>query len=89
MQQENPEVQDLGVEENVIEQTDPPIINLTTLENVMEQEKDYFWAYIGAIIVAVAAVLWMVKSSEHGKYVTAAKAIAEDTANSAYKHSPP
>lgn len=55
----------------------------------MEQERDYFWVYIGGVILTVVVVLWMVKSSEHDKYATAAKAIAEDSANSAYKHSPP
>ena len=58
-------------------------------EELMEQEKDYFWVYIGGVIIAVAVVLWMVKSSEHDKFATAAKAIAEDSANSAYKHAPP
>ncbi|MDD5035587.1 MAG: hypothetical protein PHE55_12600 [Methylococcaceae bacterium] len=50
------------------------------------QEKDNFWLYIAGIVVAVIVVLVMVKGSEHGKYETAAKAIAEDSANSAYKH---
>jgi hypothetical protein len=54
----------------------------------MEQEKDYFWYYIGAVVIAVLVTLVMVKGSEHDKYATAAKAIAEDAANSAYKHSP-
>lgn len=63
--------------------------NYISQENLMEQEKDYFWVYIGGVILTVAVVLWMVKSSEHDKYVTSQKAIAEDSANSAYKHSPP
>ncbi len=54
----------------------------------MEQEKDYFWYYIGAVVIAVLVTLVMVKGSEHDKYATAAKAIAEDSANSAYKHNP-
>lgn len=55
----------------------------------MEQEKDYFWVYIVGVVLAAAVTLWMVKSSEHDKYATAAKAIAEDSNNSSYKHSPP
>lgn len=54
----------------------------------MEQQKDYFWAYIGGVVILAAVTLWTVKSSEHGKYETSAKAIAEDSANSAYKHKP-
>ncbi len=49
------------------------------------QEKDYFWFYVGGLVVAVIVVLLMVKGSEHEKYATAAKAIAEDAANSSYK----
>lgn len=55
------------------------------MSEVQEQEKDYFWFYIGGLVVAVIVVLLMVKGSEHDKYATAAKAIAEDSANSAYK----
>lgn len=55
----------------------------------MEQEKDYFWYYIAGVVLVVAVALYMVKSSEHGKYVTASQAIAEDASNSAYKQSPP
>lgn len=51
----------------------------------MEKEKDYFWFYIGGIIIAVAITLMMVKASEHEKYATAAKAIAEDSTNSSYR----
>ena len=51
----------------------------------MEQEKDNFWLYIGGVVVAVVIVLFMVKGSEHEKYATAQKAIAEDAANSAYR----
>ncbi|SMF95856.1 hypothetical protein SAMN02949497_3231 [Methylomagnum ishizawai] len=49
------------------------------------QEKDNFWLYIGGVIIAVMTVLMMVKGSEHDKYVTAQKAISEDSANSAYR----
>lgn len=52
------------------------------------QERDHFWIYIGVLIAAVIVTLALVKGSEHEKYATAAKAIAEDAANSAYKHSP-
>ena len=51
-------------------------------------EKDYFWYYIGGVVVAVVVTLFLVKGSEHDKYATAAKAIAEDSSNSAYKHKP-
>jgi hypothetical protein len=51
----------------------------------MEQEKDNFWLYIGGVIIAVIVVLVMVKGSEHDKYATSAKAIAEDSANSSYR----
>jgi hypothetical protein len=54
----------------------------------MEQEKDNFWLYIGGVIIAVIVTLVMVKGSEHDKYATAAKAIAEDSSNSSYKHAP-
>jgi bacteriorhodopsin len=56
--------------------------------NEVKEEKDYFWFYIAGLVIAVVVTLAMVKSSEHGKYVTAAKAIAEDAANSAYKKAP-
>jgi hypothetical protein len=51
----------------------------------MEKEKDYFWYYVGGVIVAVAITLVMVKSSEHEKYATSARAIAEDATNSSYR----
>ncbi len=51
----------------------------------VKEEKDYFWFYIGGLVIAVIVVLLLVKGSEHDKYATAAKAIAEDSANSAYK----
>lgn len=51
----------------------------------VKEEKDYFWFYIGGLVLAVIVVLVMVKGSEHDKYATAAKAIAEDSSNSAYK----
>ena len=51
----------------------------------MEAEKDNFWIYIGGLIVAVAVIIVMVKGSEHDKYATAAKAIAEEPAQAAYR----
>lgn len=48
------------------------------------QEKDYFWFYVGGVVLAAIVVLSMVKGSEHGKYETASKAIAEDASQSAY-----
>ncbi len=49
------------------------------------QEKDNFWLYIAGVVLAAIATVVAVKSSEHDKFVTSAKAIAEDPANSAYK----
>lgn len=51
----------------------------------VKAEKDYFWFYIGGLVLAVIVVLLMVKGSEHEKYATAAQAIAEDSTNSSYK----
>ncbi|MDD5274120.1 MAG: hypothetical protein PHU14_15555 [Methylovulum sp.] len=48
------------------------------------KEKDNFWFIVVGIVVAAIAVMIMVKSSEHGKFESTAKAIAEDAANSAY-----
>ena len=50
------------------------------------QEKDTFWVWVGALVVAIIAVVIMIKGSEHGKYESTAKAIAEDSANSAYRN---
>jgi hypothetical protein len=50
------------------------------------QEKDNFWLYIVLAVVFVAGGVFMVKSAEHGKYETAAKNIAEDSSNSAYRN---
>ena len=54
----------------------------------MTEEKDLFWVYIGGVVLAVIVTLFMVKCSEHDNYATAAKSIAEDSSNSAYKHAP-
>ena len=50
------------------------------------QEKDNFWLYIVIAVVCAAGAVLMVKNSEHDKYVTAAKNIAEDSSNSAYRN---
>jgi len=42
------------------------------------KEKDNFWLYVGGIILAAVALVVTIKSSEHGKYESASKAIAED-----------
>jgi hypothetical protein len=49
------------------------------------QEKDNFWIYIAGLVLAVVATVVVIKSGEHEKFVSSAKAIAEDPANSAYK----
>lgn len=49
------------------------------------KEKDNFWLIVAAVVVAAIAVMFTVKSSEHAKYESSAKAIAEDSANSAYR----
>lgn len=49
------------------------------------QEKDNFWLYIGLAVVLAAGAVLMVKNAEHEKYATAAKNIAEDSSNSAYR----
>ncbi|WP_019868495.1 hypothetical protein [Methylovulum miyakonense] len=49
------------------------------------KEKDNFWFIVGGIVAAAIAVMVTIKGSEHGKYESTAKAIAEDSANaSAY-----
>lgn len=58
---------------------------LTMSDVEVKQEKDYFWFYIGGLVLAVVVVLLLVKSSEHDKYATAAQAIAEDSTNASYK----
>ncbi|MGR9114895.1 MAG: hypothetical protein ACU85E_03960 [Gammaproteobacteria bacterium] len=51
------------------------------------QEKDYFWYYIAGVVFAAIALVVTIKSNEHGKFESTAKAIAEDPANSAYRNS--
>ncbi|MCQ8103002.1 hypothetical protein NP590_02690 [Methylomonas sp. SURF-2] len=50
------------------------------------QEKDNFWLYIALAVVVVAGAVLMVKNAEHEKYATAAKNIAADSSNSAYRN---
>ncbi len=50
------------------------------------QEKDNFWLYIIIAVVLAAGAVLAVKNAEHDKYATAAKNIAEDSANSAYRN---
>ena len=52
------------------------------------QEKDNFWLYIILAVVFFAGAILMVKNSEHDKYVSASKAIAEDAVMSKCKASP-
>jgi len=52
----------------------------------MENEKkDNFWVYIAGVVITAVVILYMVKSSEHDKYAVAAKAIAEDSSQAAYR----
>lgn len=52
------------------------------------KEKDNFWLIVAGVVIATIAVMMTIRGSEHGKYETSAKAIAEDSANSAYRHKP-
>ena len=49
------------------------------------QEKDNFWIYVAGLVLAVVATVAVIKSGEHEKYASSAKAIAEDSSNSAYR----
>jgi hypothetical protein len=51
------------------------------------KEKDNYWLYVAGLVLAVIAVVVAIRGNEHGKYESSAKAIAEDSANSAYKNS--
>jgi hypothetical protein len=42
-------------------------------------DKDNFWLYVGGLVFAVVILVVFIKSNEHGKYDTSAKAIAEDS----------
>ncbi|WP_150050190.1 MULTISPECIES: hypothetical protein [Methylomonas] len=50
------------------------------------QEKDNFVLYVVLAGAVAAGAVYMVKSSEHDKYASAAAAIAEDSSNSAYRN---
>ena len=52
----------------------------------LAQEKDNFILYVILAGAVAAGAVFMVKSSEHDKYATSAAAIAEDSANSAYRN---
>ena len=51
------------------------------------QEKDKFWIYIGCLIAVIIVGVLVIKSSEHDKFETTKKAIAESSEYSAYKNS--
>ncbi len=46
------------------------------------QEQDNFRLYVAGLVLAVV----MIKSGEHDKFESTAKAIAEDASNSAYRN---
>ena len=50
-------------------------------------EKDNYWLYVGGLVLVIIAVVVTIKGSEHGKYESTKKAIAEDSSNSAYRNS--
>jgi hypothetical protein len=51
------------------------------------KEKDNFWLYICGLVLVIVAVVVTIKSSEHDKFESSKNAIAEDSANSAYRNS--
>lgn len=55
----------------------------------MEEENDNkIWIITAVVVVALAGALYAVRSGEHGKYESSAKAIGESKDFSAYKNSP-
>ncbi|MDP1772615.1 MAG: hypothetical protein Q8L15_10055 [Methylobacter sp.] len=55
----------------------------------MEEENDNkIWIITAVVVIALAGTLFMVRSGEHGKYESSAKAIGESKDFSAYKNSP-
>jgi len=52
----------------------------------VQQEKDNFMLYVILAGAVAAGAVFMVKSSEHEEYAASAAAIAEDSANSAYRN---
>jgi hypothetical protein len=61
-----------------------PLLEYKVTMMMQEQEKDNFWLYIGALVIAAIVVVVMVRGSEHDKYVRQAQLEKEDTTNSAY-----
>ena len=49
------------------------------------QEKDNFWLIVGGIFAAAILTMVVIKSNEHGKYVSTANAIAEDSGYVSHK----
>ncbi len=43
------------------------------------EEKDNYWLIAGGVVAAVILTVFLIKGNEHGKYVSTAKAIAEDS----------
>jgi hypothetical protein len=58
---------------------------MTTNTVEIPEEKDNFWFIVGGIIVTAVIIVVLIKSSEHGKYVTTANAIAESANYVAHK----
>jgi len=50
------------------------------------KEKDNFLLYVVLAGAVAGGAVYMVKNSEHDKYASAQKAIAEDSSNSAYRN---
>jgi len=50
------------------------------------QEQDHFRLYVAGLVLAVVATVGMIKSGEHDKFESTAKAIVEDASNSAYRN---
>jgi uncharacterized protein (UPF0333 family) len=49
------------------------------------KEKDNFWLIVGGVVAAAILTMVLIKSNEHGKYVSTANAIAEDASYVAHK----
>lgn len=54
----------------------------------MEENDNKIWYITGAVVISLAVALFLVRSNEHGKYESSAKAIGESKDFSAYKNSP-
>ena len=48
---------------------------MTTNTVEIPEEKDNFWFIVGGIIVTAVIIVVLIKSSEHGKYVTTKESI--------------